>query len=81
MDERYMKHPQYVICPKKGGGRVCEYMHAEAIYTALTQGRTVQKGGSNPNLPEKSRPEQPHSMERRWLRPFVPRLGQQSSRK
>jgi len=23
-------------------------MHAKAIYNALTQGRTVQKGGSNP---------------------------------
>ena len=41
-----------MICPKKVGGRVCEYMHAGAIYDALTQGRTVQKGGSNtPNAP------------------------------
>jgi len=30
-------------------GRVCEYMHARAIYNVLTQGKTVQKGGSNPN--------------------------------
>src|SRR6218665_1348932 len=37
-----------VICPKKGGGRVCKYMHARAIRNALTQGRTVQKCGSNP---------------------------------
>jgi len=37
-----------VICPKKGGGRVCEYIHARAIYNVLTQGRTVQKGGSKP---------------------------------
>src|SRR6218665_4007947 len=43
---------QYVICPKKGGGRVCKYMHATAIYNALTQGRTVQNSGSNyPNPP------------------------------
>src|SRR6218665_337946 len=37
-----------VICPKKGGGRVCKYMHARAIRNALIQGRTVQKCGSNP---------------------------------
>jgi len=37
-----------VICPKKVGGRVCEYMHARAIYNVLTQGRTVQKGGLKP---------------------------------
>ena len=36
---------QYVICPRGG---VCEYMHARAIYNVLAQGRTVQKGGSNP---------------------------------
>jgi len=30
------------------GGRVCEYVHAKAIYNVLTQIRTVQKGGSNP---------------------------------
>jgi len=33
---------------KKGGGRVCEYMHARAIYNVLTQSQTVQKGGSKP---------------------------------
>ena len=32
---------------QKGGGRVCEFMHAMAMYNVLTQGRTVQKGGSN----------------------------------
>src|SRR6218665_238391 len=32
---------------QKGGGRVCEYMHAGAIYYALTWGRTEQKDGSN----------------------------------
>ena len=35
--------------------RVCEYLHATAIYTVLTQGRTVQKGGGTPN-PCKSHP-------------------------
>ena len=36
------------------GGRVCKYMRANdarAIHNALTQGRTVQKGGSNPPNP------------------------------
>ena len=36
---------------QKGGGRVCEYMHARAIHNVLTQVRTVQKGGSNPPKP------------------------------
>ena len=35
---------QYVICPKKVGGRVCEYVHAKAIYNVLA----VQTGGSTP---------------------------------
>ena len=34
---------------QKRWGRVYEYMHERAIYNVLTQGRTVQKGGSNPN--------------------------------
>jgi len=42
---------QYVICSQKGGGRVCEYMHARVIYNVLTQGRTVQKGVSNSQTP------------------------------
>ena len=29
-----------MICPKKGGGPVYEYMHARAIYNVLTQDRT-----------------------------------------
>ena len=33
---------QCVICPKKGEGRVCQYMHARAIHNALTQGRTLR---------------------------------------
>jgi len=43
---------------QKGGSRVCEYMymHARAIYNVLTQGRTMQKGGSNPQPPGKSHP-------------------------
>src|SRR6218665_1641430 len=41
---------------KKVGGRVCEHMHARAINNALSQGRTVQKGGSNPQPPSKSQP-------------------------
>jgi len=44
---------------KKGGRRVCKYMHAidaRAIYNVLTQSRTVQKGGSNPSTPGKSNP-------------------------
>jgi len=45
--------PQNVICPKRVGDRVCEYMHARAIPNVLAQGRTLQKDGSNPpNLPE-----------------------------
>jgi len=38
---------------QKSGGRVhvCKYMLARAIPTAVTQGRTVQKGGSNPPNP------------------------------
>jgi len=42
---------QCVISPKKGGGRVCEYMHVRATHNVLTQGQTVQKGGSNPQPP------------------------------
>jgi len=53
---------QCFICQKKGGGRVCEYMHARAIYNVLTQGRTVQKGGSNPQSPGKLHP---------WPRPWA----------
>jgi len=34
-----------------GEGRVCKYMHARAIHNAVAQGRTVQKGGSNPHNP------------------------------
>src|SRR6218665_512614 len=47
---------QCVICPKKGGGRVCEYMHARAIFNVLTQGQTVQKDGSNPPNPRQITP-------------------------
>src|SRR6218665_1108570 len=42
----------YGICPKKVGGRVCDYKHAKDIYNVLTQGRTVQKGGSNRANPQ-----------------------------
>src|SRR6218665_1613282 len=38
------------------GGQVYEYVHARAIYNVLTQGRTVQNGGSNPHTPGKSHP-------------------------
>jgi len=31
-------------------------MHARAIYNVLTQGRAIQKSGSNPQPPEKSHP-------------------------
>ena len=42
---------------KKGGGRVCEFMHTRAIYKILTQGRIVQKSamGRTPT-PGKSYP-------------------------
>ena len=39
---------------KGWGSRVCKYMHAIAIHNAVTHGRTVQKGWSNP--PGKSHP-------------------------
>ena len=45
-----------LFVPKRWGVRVCEYMHARAIYKVLTQGRTVQKGGSNPQPHGKSHP-------------------------
>ena len=46
------KTHQCVICSKTVGGRVCKYVHESAIHNVLTQGRTVQKGGSNhPNSP------------------------------
>src|SRR6218665_791522 len=38
---------QCVICPKKVGGRVCEYTHT--IHNILTQGRTVQRLDRTPN--------------------------------
>ena len=44
--------------PKKVGGRACEYMYAKATYNVLSQSRTVQKGGSNPQLPGKAHPEE-----------------------
>jgi len=47
---------QCVICPQNGGCRVCEYMHARSIYKKLTQGRTVQRGWSNPQPLGKSHP-------------------------
>ena len=45
-----------LFVPRKAGCLVCEYMHARAIYNGLTHGRTVQKGGSNPQSPGKSHP-------------------------
>jgi len=41
---------------QNGGTRVCEYMHAGAIYNdiVLTQGRTEQKGGTKTQPPGKS---------------------------
>jgi len=56
MDKLRVTVGQSVICPKKVGGRVCEYMDARTIYNVLTQGRTVQKGGLNPNPLGKSHP-------------------------
>src|SRR6218665_3003341 len=46
--------PVCYLFRKKVEGRVCEYMHAKAIYNVLPQDRTVQKGGSNPQAPGKS---------------------------
>src|SRR6218665_3155800 len=43
-----------VICPQKGGGRVCEYMHAWAIFNVgptNTNHTRLQKGGLNPQPP------------------------------
>jgi len=41
-----------MICPKQGGGRVCEYMHARAIHNVLTQGPTVlTQGWVEPSQP------------------------------
>ena len=43
--------------PQKVGGRVCGYMYARATLCIhlLTQGRTVQKGRSNPSNPPANR--------------------------
>src|SRR6218665_3401306 len=51
---------QQMICPKKVGGRVCKYMRAGAIHIALTQCRTVQKGGSNLPNPRQITPCRHH---------------------
>ena len=53
MNKHDMLHVnKYMTCPEKAGGRVCEYMHARAIHSVITQGRTVKKGWSNrPNPP------------------------------
>jgi len=32
-------------------GRACKYMHERTIHNVLPQGRTLQKGGSNPTNP------------------------------
>jgi|SRR6218665_481506 len=37
--------------PKRWEGRVCKYMHERTIHSVRPQGRTVQKGGSNPPKP------------------------------
>src|SRR6218665_3644309 len=43
-----------VICPKKWWEG--KYMHARTIHNVLTQGKTVQKGGSNPPNPRQITP-------------------------
>src|SRR6218665_525195 len=50
-----------LFVPKKVGDRVCECMHARAIYNVLTHGLTVQKGGSNGLKPPNSRKSHPAS--------------------
>jgi len=46
-------------------------MHARDIYNVLIQGRTVQKGGSNPQTPGKSHPVFTTIIIIRILRPNV----------
>jgi len=49
----YFSIVYYTYIPhKKGGGRVCEYMHERTILNVLSQSRTVQKGGSNTQSPQ-----------------------------
>src|SRR6218665_1983099 len=49
-----MHHPVGYLSQLRWEDRVCEYMHARAIYNVLTHGQTVQKGGLNPQTPGKS---------------------------
>ena len=52
---RHAIHTVVLFVPNKVEGGI-EYLQLRAIHNELTQLRTVQKGGSNPQTPGKSHP-------------------------